>query len=50
MRMSIASGLHRKTSIVGLEERLMEVRHRLWWSLYCIDRQVAGIGVAGYCN
>jgi hypothetical protein len=38
VRMSIASGLHRKTSIESLDQRLVEVRNRLWWSVYCIDR------------
>lgn len=40
MRMSIASGLHRKTNATKLDERLVEVRNRLWWSVYAIDRYV----------
>lgn len=38
MRMAIASGLHRVTTAARLDERMVEVRNRLWWSLYCIDR------------
>jgi hypothetical protein len=38
MRMSIASGLHRKTTASSLDQRLVEVRNRLWWTVYCIDR------------
>lgn len=38
MRMAIASGLHRKTSGSSLDPRLVEVRNRLWWTIYCIER------------
>lgn len=38
VRMSIASGLHRKTSEASLNPRVREVRNRLWWSVYCIDK------------
>ncbi|TVY44085.1 putative transcriptional regulatory protein [Lachnellula occidentalis] len=41
MRMSIASGLHRKTSATSIDQRLIEVRNRLWWSVYCIDRRTS---------
>jgi hypothetical protein len=40
MRMSIASGLHRKTLAVTLDPRITEVRNRLWWSVYSIDKSV----------
>jgi len=40
MRMSIASGLHRKTLDATLDPRTMEVRNRLWWSVYSIDKYV----------
>jgi hypothetical protein len=38
MRMSIASGLHRKTLAATLDPRTTEVRNRLWWSVYSIDK------------
>jgi hypothetical protein len=41
MRMSIASGLHRKTLAATLDPRITEIRNRLWWSVYSIDKSVA---------
>jgi hypothetical protein len=43
MRMSIASGLHRKTSAATLDPRTTEVRNRLWWSVYSIDKSVKSL-------
>lgn len=40
MRMSIASGLHRKTLAASLDSRTTEIRNRLWWSVYSIDKFV----------
>jgi len=40
MRMSIASGLHRKALAAPLDARITEVRNRLWWSVYSIDKYV----------
>jgi hypothetical protein len=41
MKMAIASGLHRKTSGGDLDPIVIEVRNRLWWSLYVSERSVA---------
>ncbi|CZT49582.1 uncharacterized protein RSE6_10452 [Rhynchosporium secalis] len=41
MRMSIASGLHRKTLATTLDPRMLEVRNRLWWSVYSIDKRTS---------
>lgn len=49
MRMSIASGLHRKTVATGLDSRIREVRNRLWWSVYSIDKFVSPKIDAGHC-
>jgi hypothetical protein len=38
MNMAIASGLHRRTSDGGLDSVMIEVRNRLWWSLYVSER------------
>lgn len=38
MKMAIASGLHRKTSDGKLAPIVVEVRNRLWWSLYVSER------------
>ncbi|PVH70978.1 hypothetical protein DL98DRAFT_564041 [Cadophora sp. DSE1049] len=41
MRMSVASGLHRKTPAARLDPRLTEVRNRLWWSVFSIDKRTS---------
>lgn len=38
VRMALASGLHRRMSSQTLNPHLVEVRNRLWWSVYSIDR------------
>jgi len=38
VRMALASGLHRQMSSPTLDPHLVEVRNRLWWSVYSIDR------------
>jgi len=39
--MSIACGLHRKTLATTLDPRTIEVRNRLWWSVYSIDKRTS---------
>ncbi|KAJ5612215.1 hypothetical protein N7510_005409 [Penicillium lagena] len=41
MKMAIASGLHRKTSGGDLDPIDIEVRNRLWWSLYVSERRLS---------
>ncbi|KAH8655840.1 fungal-specific transcription factor domain-containing protein [Xylariales sp. PMI_506] len=41
LKMAIAAGLHRKVSGHDLDARLIQVRNRLWWSLYVSDRRLA---------
>ena len=41
LKMAMAAGLHRKiVDSTGLDQRVMHVRNRLWWSLYTSERWV----------
>ncbi|KAL2864337.1 transcription factor domain-containing protein [Aspergillus lucknowensis] len=40
LKIAISAGLHRKIAAENLEERVMHVRNRLWWSLYTSERRL----------
>lgn len=38
LKMAISAGLHRKITDSNLDKRVLQVRNRLWWSLYTSER------------
>ncbi|KAJ6439262.1 Required for meiotic nuclear division protein 1 [Purpureocillium lavendulum] len=40
LKMAISAGLHRQIKETNLDQRVMHVRNRLWWSLYTSERRL----------
>lgn len=38
IKMAIQNGMHRQFGEEGLDARTIELRNRLWWSAYALDR------------
>lgn len=40
IKMAIQNGMHRKYSGVRLDPRIMEIRNRLWWTAYTLEKRI----------
>ncbi|KZF20282.1 hypothetical protein L228DRAFT_285007 [Xylona heveae TC161] len=38
LKIAVASGLHRRANESGLSAPVLEIRNRLWWSIYSLER------------
>ncbi|KAF7630460.1 C6 transcription factor [Aspergillus flavus] len=41
IKMAIQNGMHRQFGEEGLDARTIELRNRLWWSAYALDRRIS---------
>ncbi|KAB8236200.1 Zn(II)2Cys6 transcription factor [Aspergillus alliaceus] len=41
IKMAIQNGMHRRFGEEGLDARTIELRNRLWWSAYTLDRRIS---------
>ncbi|KAE8309672.1 fungal-specific transcription factor domain-containing protein [Aspergillus transmontanensis] len=41
IKMAIQNGMHRQFGGEGLDARTIELRNRLWWSAYALDRRIS---------
>lgn len=41
MSMALEAGMHRRTDSWGFSSEELETRNRVWWCVYCLERQVA---------
>ncbi|KAH8885848.1 hypothetical protein GQ53DRAFT_728435 [Thozetella sp. PMI_491] len=40
IKMAIQNGMHRKCSEVSLDEHALEVRKRIWWTVYTLEKRI----------
>jgi hypothetical protein len=48
MRMAVANGLHQKQVDPAQSEEEREIRHRMWWALYSLERCVSALFYRSY--
>lgn len=43
IKLAIQNGMHRKVSRSGISSSAQEIRRRIWWTAYCMERSVNSI-------